>query len=179
MCIHPYFHTNTRFPLVQTPCLKKEKKASNQISRSSRASTSSRIRLTTSPSQLLVVGLFMLATFLIYAFWYKLCLWLMSVIILLTLYDYSKHCVMISHLCDRCICEFWSWHVHGSHSVCILKPGVTSIKHVRNYVFYSCNNVGLTTANLNRKLVSSPVMVGMHHLFCVCLIIFLLVLLGI
>nr|ACG47046.1 hypothetical protein [Zea mays] len=39
-------------------------KASRRISRSSRASTSSRIRLATSPSQLPVVGLFTLATFL-------------------------------------------------------------------------------------------------------------------
>jgi hypothetical protein len=29
------------------------------------------------------------------------------------------------HLCNRCVREFWSWHVHSSHSVCLLKPGVT------------------------------------------------------
>jgi hypothetical protein len=29
------------------------------------------------------------------------------------------------HLCNRCVREFWSWHVHGSHSVCLPKPGVT------------------------------------------------------
>nr|ACG43841.1 hypothetical protein [Zea mays] len=40
-----------------------KKKASRRISRSSRTSTSSRIRLATSPSQLPVVGLFTLATF--------------------------------------------------------------------------------------------------------------------
>jgi hypothetical protein len=22
--------------------------------------------------------------------------------------------------------SFWSWHVHGSHSVCLPKPGVTT-----------------------------------------------------
>jgi hypothetical protein len=30
------------------------------------------------------------------------------------------------HLCNRCVREFWSWHVHSSHSVCLPKPGVTS-----------------------------------------------------
>ena len=40
-----------------------KKKASRRISRSSRASASSRIRLATSPSQLPMVGLFTLATF--------------------------------------------------------------------------------------------------------------------
>jgi hypothetical protein len=29
------------------------------------------------------------------------------------------------HLCNRCVREFWSCHVHSSHSVCLLKPGVT------------------------------------------------------
>jgi hypothetical protein len=24
---------------------------------------------------------------------------------------------MMSHLCNRYVREFWSWHVHGSHSV--------------------------------------------------------------
>jgi hypothetical protein len=28
-------------------------------------------------------------------------------------------------LCNHCVCEFWSWHVHGSHLVCLPKPGVT------------------------------------------------------
>jgi hypothetical protein len=41
--------------------------ATRWISRSSRTSTSSRIRLATSPSQLHVVGLFTLATFLLCA----------------------------------------------------------------------------------------------------------------
>nr|ACG30546.1 hypothetical protein [Zea mays] len=41
-----------------------KKKASRRISRGSRTSTSLRIRLATSPSQLPVVGLFTLATFL-------------------------------------------------------------------------------------------------------------------
>jgi hypothetical protein len=31
---------------------------------------------------------------------------------------------MMSHLCSSYVCEFWSWHVHDSHSVCLLKPGV-------------------------------------------------------
>jgi hypothetical protein len=46
--------------------VKKKKKVLRQISRSSRTSTSSRIRLATSPSQLPVVGLFTLAMFLFY-----------------------------------------------------------------------------------------------------------------
>jgi hypothetical protein len=49
----------------------------------------------------------------------------MSVIILLTLHDYLNHCAMMSHLCNHCVREFWSWHVHGLHSVCLLKLGVT------------------------------------------------------
>jgi hypothetical protein len=52
-----------------------KKKASRRISRSSRTSTSSRIRLATSPSQLLVAGLFTLATFLSCVLWFILCKW--------------------------------------------------------------------------------------------------------
>jgi hypothetical protein len=33
---------------------------------------------------------------------------------------------MMSQLCNHCLCEFWSWHVHVSHSICLLKSGVTS-----------------------------------------------------
>jgi hypothetical protein len=29
------------------------------------------------------------------------------------------------HLYNHCVREFWSWHIHGSHSVCLLKPGAT------------------------------------------------------
>jgi hypothetical protein len=47
--------------------VKKKKKALKRISRSSRISTSSKIRLAISPSQLPVVGLFTLATFLLCA----------------------------------------------------------------------------------------------------------------
>jgi hypothetical protein len=47
--------------------VKKKKKLSRWISKSSRTSTSSRIRLTTSPGQLPVVGLLTLATFLLCA----------------------------------------------------------------------------------------------------------------
>jgi hypothetical protein len=47
--------------------VKKEKKTPKRISRSSKTSTSLRIRLATSPSRLAVVGLFTLATFLLCA----------------------------------------------------------------------------------------------------------------
>jgi hypothetical protein len=53
-----------------------KKKVSRWTSRSSRTSTSSRIRLATSPSQLPVVGLFTLATFLLCALWFISCKWL-------------------------------------------------------------------------------------------------------
>jgi hypothetical protein len=39
---------------------------------------------------------------------------------------------MMSHLCNHCVREFWSWHVHGSHSVCLPKPSVTQTSTCRH-----------------------------------------------
>jgi hypothetical protein len=39
---------------------------------------------------------------------------------------YFEHCVMMSNYIIAVYVSFWSWHVHDSHSVCLLKPGVTS-----------------------------------------------------
>jgi hypothetical protein len=36
-----------------------------------------------------------------------------------------EHCVMISSYVTVVYVNCWSWHVHGSHSVCLLKLGVT------------------------------------------------------
>jgi hypothetical protein len=36
-----------------------------------------------------------------------------------------EHCVMMSGYITVVYMNCWSWHVHGSHSVCLLKPGVT------------------------------------------------------
>jgi hypothetical protein len=36
-----------------------------------------------------------------------------------------EHCVMMSNYVTAVYVNCWSWHVHGSHSVCLLKPGVT------------------------------------------------------
>jgi hypothetical protein len=58
----PLLSQNTKFSFGAIYARVK-KKVSRQISRSSGTSTSSRIRLATSPSQLPVVGLFTLATF--------------------------------------------------------------------------------------------------------------------
>jgi hypothetical protein len=41
------------------------------------------------------------------------------------------------HLCNRCVREFWSWHVHGSHSVYLPKPGVTLCVLSRSFLFSS------------------------------------------
>jgi hypothetical protein len=71
--------------------------------------------LVTSPSQLPVVGLFMLATLLLCALWYTLCKWLWSALLLLTLYDYSKYCAMMSHLCNPCVRE-WANSQPGQRS---------------------------------------------------------------
>jgi hypothetical protein len=38
---------------------------------------------------------------------------------------YFEHCVMMSNYVNIVYVSFWSWHVHGSHSVCLPKPGVT------------------------------------------------------
>jgi hypothetical protein len=35
-----------------------------------------------------------------------------------------EHCVMMSSYVTVVYVNCWSWHVHGSHSVCLLKPGV-------------------------------------------------------
>jgi hypothetical protein len=71
-----------------------------RISRSSRTSTSSRIRLATSPSLLPVVGCLRWLRFdsVYFDLYY--------VILLLTLYCNLKHCAMMSHLCNRCVREF-------------------------------------------------------------------------
>jgi hypothetical protein len=36
-----------------------------------------------------------------------------------------EHYLMISSYVTVVYVNCWSWHVHGSHSVCLLKPGVT------------------------------------------------------
>jgi hypothetical protein len=36
-----------------------------------------------------------------------------------------EHCVMMSSSVTAVYVNCWSWHVHGSHSVCLLKSGVT------------------------------------------------------
>jgi hypothetical protein len=36
-----------------------------------------------------------------------------------------EHCVMMSNYVITVYVNFWSWHVHSSHSVCFPKPGVT------------------------------------------------------
>jgi hypothetical protein len=36
-----------------------------------------------------------------------------------------EHCVMMSSYVTVVYVNCRSWHVHGSHSVCLLKPGVT------------------------------------------------------
>jgi hypothetical protein len=36
-----------------------------------------------------------------------------------------EHCVMMSSYVTAVYVNCWSWHVHGSHSVCLVKPGVT------------------------------------------------------
>jgi hypothetical protein len=38
---------------------------------------------------------------------------------------YFEHCVMMSNYVITVYMSFWSWHIHGSHSVCLPKPGVT------------------------------------------------------
>jgi hypothetical protein len=36
-----------------------------------------------------------------------------------------EHCVLMSSYVTVVYVNCWSWHVYGSHSVCLLKPGVT------------------------------------------------------
>jgi hypothetical protein len=63
------------------------------------------IRLGTSPSQLPVVGCLRWLHF--YSVYFDLYYVNdSSLILLLTLYCYSKHCAMMSHLCNPCVCEF-------------------------------------------------------------------------
>jgi hypothetical protein len=37
-----------------------------------------------------------------------------------------EHCVMMSSYVTAMYVNCRSWHVHGSHSVCLIKPGVTT-----------------------------------------------------
>jgi hypothetical protein len=39
-----------------------------------------------------------------------------------------EHCVMMSSYVTVVYVNCWSWHVHGSHTVCLLKPGVTAMR---------------------------------------------------
>jgi hypothetical protein len=53
------------------------------------------------------------------------------------------HCVMMSSYVTTVYMNCWSWQVHGSHSVCLLKPGVTTPRlenrrikfHFDSYIF--------------------------------------------
>jgi hypothetical protein len=38
---------------------------------------------------------------------------------------YFENCVMKSNYVIAVYASFWSWHVHGSHLVCLPKPGLT------------------------------------------------------
>jgi hypothetical protein len=57
-----------------------------------------------------------------------------SLILLLILYCYSKHCATMSHLCNRCVREFLilarTWFVFGLPS----KPGVTDNNRVETFL---------------------------------------------
>jgi hypothetical protein len=52
--------------------------------------------------------------------------------------------------------SFWSWHVHGSHSVCLSKPGVTLVVpfncgcllHCGSLLLYWCNELLWTLEHL-------------------------------
>jgi hypothetical protein len=41
-----------------------------------------------------------------------------------------EHCVMMSGYVTVVYVNCWSWHVHGSHLVCLLKLGVTWVKMI-------------------------------------------------
>jgi hypothetical protein len=85
------------------------------------------------PQSAACVGL--ASTFRISALWYLCwtlwlctrlygCLWHLDVIKYLSAI-YFEHCVMMSNYVIVVYVSFYSWHVHGSHSVYLQKPGVT------------------------------------------------------
>ena len=130
MCIHRCF--NTKHQIVHTAITAQEKmKVTWRISRSSRTSRSFRSGLVATPSQLPVKALSLLR--------FTLALWLLVKLMtmwmsstswcnkLIPLYVIIWALCNDVHLCNHCIREFWSWHVHDSHSVCLLKPGVTDV----------------------------------------------------
>jgi hypothetical protein len=58
---------------------------------------------------------------------------------------------MMSHLCNCCVREFWSWHVHGSHSVYLPKPGVTCFElDVCVLVIFIASFVGWVAKSIHR-----------------------------
>jgi hypothetical protein len=78
-----------------------------------------------------VLGLWEVLVSCLWSQWYLWSQWICGCLqhmfeISLTLFMLLfEHCAMMFHSFNRCVHEFWSWHVHSSHSVCLLKPGVT------------------------------------------------------
>jgi hypothetical protein len=112
-----------------------------RISRSSKSTMSSRRGLAANPQSAACEG----QTYVrfVFALWYMLMTMWMSQTswcnqLLPSFMLLFEHCVMMSGYITVVYVNCWSWHVHGSHSVCLLKPGVA--KQSKRLQFSSFSN---------------------------------------
>ena len=129
MCTHPCSTHQTPHPQVVSIATTAQAKVKlwKETSRSSKTTTSSRCGLAATPSRLPVKAA--LSTFLFRTLIY--CKNYMDVSDvwcnrLLSLFNTILSTVWwCPYYVTAVYVNNWSWHVHGSHSVCLLKPGVT------------------------------------------------------
>jgi hypothetical protein len=129
MCTHPFFAHQTPLPqVVRIATTAQEKmKSWKETNRSSKITTSSRRGLAATPIRRLWrprVSMFLFRTLIIVK-----TMWMSQTYDVIDYYApfmlLFEHCVMMSSYVTVVYVNCWSWHVHGSHSVCLLKPGVT------------------------------------------------------
>jgi hypothetical protein len=99
-----------------------------ESSRSSKSTTSFRRGLAATPQSAACEGRVYLR--FVFALWLLLkTMWISQTYDVIDYYSpfmlLFEHCVMMSSYVTALYVNCWSWHVHGSHSVCLLKPGVT------------------------------------------------------
>jgi hypothetical protein len=104
-------------------------KSLRRTSRSSKTMMSFRRGLAANPQSAAYVGRVYLRFFsalwlLLRTMWMSWTSWCNRLLYPLLCY-YVEHCVMMSSYVTVVYMNCWSWYVHGSHSVCLLKPGVT------------------------------------------------------
>jgi hypothetical protein len=131
MCTHPCSTHQTPPPHPQVVCIattaQEKMKPWKETSRSFKISMSSRRGFAATPVGCLWrprVSTFLFGTLIIVK-----TMWMSQTYDVIDYYSpfilWFEHCVMMSSYVTVVYVNCWSWHVHGSHLVCLLKPGVT------------------------------------------------------